>query len=944
MKKLHHFFKFWSLSILLAVTAQLASASTSEVRIGVLAFRPVDITLQQWQPTADYLNAHVPGNHFSIVPLNYKELDLAVNRLDFDFVITNPEHYVSIRKDHGLIAIATLMPLAEGHPVTTFGGVIFTRADRFDINTLEDVRGKVISSPSEQSLGGYLMQRWALYKSGITTSELGRVNFTGMPHDNAVIQVLEGKADVGFARTGVLEGMAREGKIKLGQFKVLNLQPQHIYPQLLSTELYPEWPVTAEIAASPALVKQVTLALMNIQHDDVAAQKGKYYGFSPTEDYSLVESLMLRLKINPGRSHEFDLRDIARIYATQITLISFLIIMGVISTALYLAKTNSKLRKSNLERERLDEELRKSNVTLEDKVLIRTRELQESEAISKNTLMELQFQKLALDEHAIVSTTDITGIITYANDRLCEISKYSRDELLGHDHRMLNSGLHSHDFFREMYHQISRGKIWHNEVCNRAKDGSLFWVDMTIVPFKNEEGILSQYIAIRTDITARKQSEQEIQRLAFYDPLTDLPNRRLLMDRLQHTLSTNIRNDRHGAIMFIDLDNFKDLNDTQGHGVGDLLLIEVAKRLKACVRDEDTVARLGGDEFVLLLENLSLNHIDAMVSAERVAEKIMRELNRPYLLNSFEHHSSPSIGITLFCDSTSNIDDLIKNADTAMYQAKNAGRNAVRFYDPATQRIMEQRIELERALHGALSNEQLQLYYQVQVDENHIPIGAEALLRWNHPVLGAVSPAVFIPVAEETGLIIPIGYWVLQTACHQLKKWEHNELASELVLAVNVSVRQFREPDFVIQVKSLIEKSGINPAKLKLEITESMVMNHIESTIDTMQHLKALGLKFSMDDFGTGYSSLSNIKRLPLDQLKIDQSFVRDILHDANDKAIVRTIIAMANSMNLSVIAEGVETDEQKRLLVNKGCRSYQGYYFGKPMPIEQFEDCLQNG
>jgi diguanylate cyclase (GGDEF)-like protein/PAS domain S-box-containing protein len=757
------------------------------------------------------------------------------------------------------------------------------------------------------------------------------------------MQVLEGKADVGFVRTGVLEGMVRENKIRLDQIKVINRQPSLKYPQLLSTELYPEWPVAAEIDVPQKLAKQITLALLSIHPDDSAAQLGKYYGFSPPGNYSQVESLMLRLKVNPDRAHVFDLRDFARTYATQIVLISLMVILGVISTALYLAKTNRKLRNSYRERERLDDELRKINLTLEDKVSIRTQELQESEAKSKNTLMELQFQKLALDEHAIVTITDVTGKITYANDRFCQISQYSREELLGKNHRMLNSGYHSKSFFKEMYSVIAHGNVWRNEVCNRAKDGSLYWLDMTIVPFKNELGKLSQYIAIRTDITTRKKSEHEIQQLAFYDPLTNLPNRRLLMDRLQHTLNLNIRNDRHGAVIFIDLDNFKALNDTKGHGVGDLLLIEVANRLKACVREEDTVARLGGDEFVLLLENLSTSHKDAMVNAERVAEKILRELNRPYLLKTLEHHSSPSIGIALFCEKNSSVEDLIMNADTAMYQAKNAGRNSVRFYDPDSQRTMEERIELERALHGAIKNEQLQLYYQVQVNEADMPMGAEALLRWTHPVLGAVSPAVFIPVAEETGLIVAIGYWVLQTACYQLKQWESNEFTHELSLAVNVSIRQFREADFVGHVKLILEQSGANPANLKLEITESMVMNNIESTISTMQQLKSLGLKFSMDDFGTGYSSLSSIKRLPLDQLKIDQSFVRDLLSDANDKAIVRTITDMARSMSLSIIAEGVETEEQKNLLAEAGCGNYQGYLFGKPVPIEQFEGLLKN-
>lgn len=570
------------------------------------------------------------------------------------------------------------------------------------------------------------------------------------------------------------------------------------------------------------------------------------------------------------------------------------------------------------------------------------KKLQESEERSRQAMMELQLQKLALDEHAIVSITDVKGTIIYVNERFCQISQYSREELVGQNHRMVNSGYHPKAFFKEMYRVVAHGDVWHNEVCNRAKDGSLYWLEMTCVPFKNESGKPYQYIAIRTDITAGKQSEQRIQQLAYYDPLTNLPNRRLLMERLHQSLSSNIRNDRHGAVVFIDLDNFKTLNDTQGHGMGDLLLIEVARRLKGCVRVEDTVARLGGDEFVLLLESMSTTHDEAGMHAARVAQKILHELNRPYQLGGYEHHSTPSIGIAMFCDNSAGLDELIKNADTAMYQAKTAGRNTVRFYDPQTQAMLVARSELETALRQALNKTQLQLYYQVQVDEDYRPIGAEALLRWNHPELGMIPPDQFIPIAEESGLIVPIGHWVLQTACAQLKQWENNPRARDLVLAVNVSVRQFREAAFVAQVRSQLELSGINPARLKLEITESMLVNNVEDIVITMQQLKSLGLKFSMDDFGTGYSSLSNIKRLPLDQLKIDQSFVRDILHDDVDKAIVRTIIAMTVSMKLCIIAEGVETEAQRRLLASKGCTNYQGYLFGKPIPAAHFDAFIE--
>ncbi|MDP2144486.1 MAG: EAL domain-containing protein [Gallionella sp.] len=448
-------------------------------------------------------------------------------------------------------------------------------------------------------------------------------------------------------------------------------------------------------------------------------------------------------------------------------------------------------------------------------------------------------------------------------------------------------------------------------------------------------------IGVILDITERKQSEQQIHQLAFYDALTDLPNRRLLVDRLHQAFAVSARNHHHGAIMFLDLDHFKTLNDTKGHEIGDLLLVEVAARLTACVRDGDTVARLGGDEFVVVLETLSVRHDQAANQAERVAEKIQAALNQPYQLKERTHHTTPSIGIAMFKGHRDSIDDLLKYADVAMYQAKTAGRNAIRFYDPETQSAIEERADLETELRLALENRQFQLHYQIQVDGRHRPLGAEVLLRWQHPQRGLVSPMQFIPLAEETGLIVPIGLWVLQTACAQLRAWQGNALTRDLTLAVNVSAKQFRQPDFVARVQRALHESGAKPSHLKLELTESMVLENVEDTIAKMRELKLLGVSFSMDDFGTGYSSLQYLKQLPLDQIKIDRSFVRDIATDTNDAAIVQTIIAMSDALGLNVIAEGVETQAQHEFLDEHGCHAFQGFLFGKPLPLELFEASL---
>ncbi|MHB8354573.1 MAG: putative bifunctional diguanylate cyclase/phosphodiesterase, partial [Burkholderiales bacterium] len=440
------------------------------------------------------------------------------------------------------------------------------------------------------------------------------------------------------------------------------------------------------------------------------------------------------------------------------------------------------------------------------------------------------------------------------------------------------------------------------------------------------------------DITEWKKAQSEIHSLAFYDALTGLPNRRLLMDRLHQALVSSERNGLVGAVLFVDLDNFKTINDTLGHVHGDSLLQQTANRLSSCVREEDTVARIGGDEFVVMLENLSADDHEAATLAEFIAGKILVTLGHLYQVASHEYRSTCSIGITLFSDRQRAADELLKQADIAMYQAKKAGRNTLRFFDAQMQEIVTARANLENELRNALENLQFQLYYQIQVNGFLQPIGAEALIRWIHPERGVVSPLEFIPLAEETGLILPIGQWVLENACAQLKTWAQENHTRGLVLAVNVSAREFRQTDFAAQVIATIQHHAIDPTRLKLELTESLLLENIEDTIETMNTLKETGVRFSLDDFGTGYSSLQYLKRLPLDQLKIDQSFVRDLAIDSNDRTIVRTIIATAKSLSLDVIAEGVETEEQRQILLNKGCTNFQGYLFGKPVPIGQFE------
>jgi diguanylate cyclase (GGDEF)-like protein/PAS domain S-box-containing protein len=443
------------------------------------------------------------------------------------------------------------------------------------------------------------------------------------------------------------------------------------------------------------------------------------------------------------------------------------------------------------------------------------------------------------------------------------------------------------------------------------------------------------------DITERKRAELEINDLAFYDPLTKLPNRRLLRERLQTTLSADTHNQTYSAILFIDLDNFKTLNDTRGHDVGDLLLVEVSSRLKSCVRTEDTVARLGGDEFVVILEYLSSDVAQATAQAEVVGEKIRKVLGQLYLINDFDHYSTPSIGISMFHCQEMTVDELLKRADAAMYQAKQAGRNAVRFFDPAMQAALQARATLEDDLRFALESDQFKLLLQMQVNEMNQIIGAEALIRWQHPEQGVIYPSQFVPFAEESLLILPIGQWVLEAACAQLVKWQSNPLTEELTLAINVSARQFRQANFVELIQSTLAKFDISPSKLQLELTEGLVFDNIADSIKKMRELRAMGFHFAMDDFGTGYASLIYLKSLPLSKIKIDRSFVRDIAVDRDDEIIVQTIINMAHNLGLEVVAEGVETIEQLEFLRKSGCKVFQGHLFGKAASQAEFNHII---
>lgn len=537
--------------------------------------------------------------------------------------------------------------------------------------------------------------------------------------------------------------------------------------------------------------------------------------------------------------------------------------------------------------------------------------------------------------------TDAQGVIQKVNPAFVRLTGYSMEEVIGNTPAMLHSGRQGLLFYQQMWGELQKNGYWQGEIWNKRKNGQIYAENLTISAIKSDGNSVTHFVGSFTDITENKEAEAEIHRLAYYDSLTNLPNRRLLQDRLKHALAATVRSGLHGAMFFIDLDHFKALNDSRGHDVGDLLLVDVAQRLRETIRENDTVSRQGGDEFVVLMEDLGKTANEAAVLAEYLGEKLRAELAAPFNLNGFEYHCKISIGVSLFTVNDT-VENLFKHADIALYKAKSEGRDSLRFFDPAMQVAIDQRSVLEVALRKAIGLSQLRLYYQPQVDAKHHVVGVEALLRWEHPLFGLLPPDEFITLAEDTGLILPIGRWVIETACAQIKEWQNDALTSELKVSVNVSARQFSQPDFVEHVQRVLTESGINPARLMLELTESMLLENMQGVIDKMQALKSVGVCFSIDDFGTGYSSLAYLAKLPLDQLKIDKSFVRNLPGSKNDESIARSIIRLGLGLNMSVIAEGVETVSQCEFLAAHGCNEYQGFLFSRPLPMTELEAYLK--
>jgi diguanylate cyclase (GGDEF)-like protein/PAS domain S-box-containing protein len=883
------------LTLTLAVlAAPPVRAAPEHLIVGVLTFRPPEVGLAQWKPLADYLNRTVEGASFEVQLFTYDDLQQAIRDQRVDLVLTQPGEYVRMVHENGLSApLATMIGLEGRAPVRAMGGAILVRSERGDLRDLQDLQGRSIATVSRLSFGGYQLQAFELAHHGIKPSHLLE---TGLPQDRVIDALLAGKVDAAFVRTGMLESLEREGKLRPGELKVLGQQNYPGYPYALSSRLYPEWPMVAMSHVPEELSVRVAGALLSLPHGGPVARRMGIYGFTIPADYEPVRAMMREMRAPPfDKPLPVRWHDVWQQYSFQIVA-GVLILLLLMLTAL--------------------------------------RELWARQRIASfsNAMGEGMF------------VLDRNGRATYVNRAAARLLGYPHESLRGKKLLPLIAAPLAAADQPGGQNPLLDPQRWQlayeGENLFISASGKTFPVEVSSRPVLRKKRFVRS-VTVFSDISERKAHSEHIYQLAYHDSLTGLPNRRLLLQRLQERLARGTASQR-GALLFSDLDRFKQINDTLGHKVGDALLQAVAGRLLHLVGERGLVAHTGGDEFAVLLERLDADPERAATQARELAEQLRQTMREPLGVGSQYHQISASVGVAMFDGPETGADELLKRADMAMYQAKAAGRNAIRFFDHDIAVQLSQRVGLEAELNQALTLQQFRVHYQPQFDSAGVMVGAEALVRWQHPQRGLVMPGQFIAVAEESGLILPLGQWVLEQVCHQIAAWNAHPVLGQLAVSVNLCAHQLLQANFVESVTSVLMASGADPRRLQLELTESVLAQNMEDVSEKMRRLVKLGVNFSLDAFGTGYSSLSYLKRLPIQQLKIDASFVRDLESDPNDVAITQTVIALGRSLGLEVIVEGVETVAQRDILLQQGCRLFQGYLYARPQAVADLVDLVK--
>ncbi|WP_083944838.1 EAL domain-containing protein [Thiomicrospira microaerophila] len=882
--------KLGALTLLVAICFPVYSEQEG-LKLGILSFRPEEQMHQQWQPLVDYLQQKA-GVPIQLEVYNFEALEQAVAQNHLDLIITNSAHYVRIRARNPLTGpLATLIRQESEAQLSHFGGVMFVRADAPEPAHLADVASLTMAAVSQGSFGGYQMQVKELFDAGLGVPSDRQLFTTGMPHDAVVQAVIRGEADVGFVRTGVLEDMLREGRLQPGLVKPILLQTLDDFPYAVSTRLYPEWPVVMMPHVSEEISRRIMIGLFSLQADSEAARKAGIHGFTRPADYQPVENLLRSLRIAPfDAAPDFTLMDMWQRHAAWIVSFAALLVLFLVGVILHIR------------------------------------------AIRKNEAsLELAASVFSHAREGIV-ITDTQGKILQVNDAFSRITGYNREEVLGQNPRILKSGKQSKEFYQALWLSLEAKGHWYGELWNRRKNGEMYVQMTTMSAVFNKSGEITHYVALQSDITSLKEHEQRLEHIAHYDVLTSLPNRVLLADRLGQAMMLADREGEYLAVLFLDLDGFKAINDQHGHEVGDQLLIELAKRMKSQLRKSDTLARIGGDEFVILL-----NSLKTVSSAHSLLHGLLHAAAQPVVINARHLKVSASIGVTFYPSDQVEAEQLIRHADLAMYQAKQQGKNRYHYFDIELDQKDKAHMASQQRIKQALDNREFVLYFQPKVwMQSGKIVGAEALIRWQHPERGLLPPIEFLPMIEGQPLSAELDYWVLSDALRQLDEWCHQGF--EFVVSVNIGARLLQQVDFVDKLIALTSQFPNVPARLlQFEVLETSAIEDVGHVGSVIRRCQALGYSFALDDFGTGYSSLTYLRHLPAELVKIDQSFVRDMLQDTEDLAIVNGVIGLSGAFHRDVLAEGVETIAHGEMLLLMGCQLAQGYGIARPMPAVDF-------
>ena len=1021
--------------LLLSMGLQSSVAQTDKkvVRVGVFAFQNKVDTAKRWMPLFDYLNQQIPDHDFVPNYIYGDDFNVAAIKGQFDFVFTNPASYVALTYQMNLTSpLAMLVNRQNGVDLNHFSGVVVVRADHHDIQHLADLRGKIIAATDKDSLGSFQMQAFELKQVGIDPFSDVDIVEMGQPQERSVFAALDGRADAAFVRTGIIESLVSEGKLKPDSIRIIDAQWRHDFPFLTSTRLYPEWPFAAQSATDAQLTRQVSAALLSMPSDSVWAKSIGIGGFTIPGNYRMIDDLLRDLRLPPfDKENTFTLRDIWQRWYTILIALGVLALFFILWTLWHFVHTHRLLKQAKANAEAMNEKLALEHVHLKTLVNSLPSLVWVKNDQGAYMTCNARFESLyGVSEDGLIGKTDydfvdkdmanffrrndfkaITAgkasvneeLLTFADghQELCETTKvpmFHKDgsvigvlgiahnitdrkvdeERLKSNERMLNRAqavarvgswyidmsdgvLHwsdetyrifaiipgtevTYEDFLDCVYEQDRDVVdtaWRAALAGEPYDvqhrivvnGTIKWVrELAELEFDN--GVLASATGTVQDITDKKGDEARIHQLAFYDHLTHLPNRSILMEQISQALAVARREHFMNALILLNIDRFKVVNDARGKATGDALLQAFAVRIKDVTREGDVLARIGGDEFALLITNV--NHVLQHSSryAQSVVETIQDAMRTPLMVDGETITVTVSFGITLFPEhANEHSESVLRQADTALHRAKLGGGNQIAFFEENMGESVAQSFRIERELREALQQKALRLYLQPQVDRKGRLVGAEALVRWQHPERGMIPPGIFIPVAESSDLIVDVGIWVTTEACKLLAQQEMAGLS--IRLSVNLSPRHFRKPNFVEWMKGVLHDTGADASKLTLEITEGLVIDNVHDVIAKMSELHALGIHFSIDDFGTGYSSLAYIKRLPIQELKIDKTFVQDAPTDPSDAALVETILSIAQHMHLQVVAEGVETEEQAEFLNARAKVTHQGYLFGKPEPAQ---------